>query len=239
MGDVNMVSHSDFTSQLGKEFETQMKQIQNCALVKAAQKGTLTMKELQEIAKQEYHIVPQEFRHVALSLLKTERTHPPRDLFIQRILADILDVFLGEWESYATFISTGGLTLEEVRNSEVLPGAHYFIAWSHYSGSALNPELHIAFLYFDWITWGQACTNIRDALVEDKTFPAQALTYLALFTSPDPQLMKRMRRCINDFAAQSDEHKWLLRWTIKLGLDAGKMFWDSIIDHGKQHAPFL
>jgi hypothetical protein len=229
----------DFTSQLEKEFENQIKQIQNCALVKAAQKRLLTSEELQEIAKQEYYIVPQEFRHVALSLLKTERTKPPQDLFIQRILADILDVFLGEWESYANFVKTVGLDLEEAKNSEILPGAHYFISWSHYSGSALHPEVHIAFLYFDWMTWGQACTNIRNALVENRTFPSEAINYLALFTSPDPQLMKRMRKCINDFAEKSDENKWQLRWTIKLGLDAGKMFWDSVKDHGQQHAPFI
>ncbi len=228
----------DFVAQLEKEFASQIEQIQFCNLVKAAQNGTMTMDHLKELAKQEYNIVPQEFRHMVLSILRTERTKPPEDLFVQRTLADILDVFLGEWEAYEQFVKTVGLNLEEVRKAEVLPGGHYFIAWSHYSGAALDPEAHVAFLYFDWVAWGQACTNIRNALIEKGTFPAEAINYLALFTSPDPHLMKRMRKCINDFAAKSEENKWKVRWAVKLGLDAEKMFWDAIHDHGKQHAPF-
>lgn len=228
----------DFVAQLEKEFASEIEQIQFCGLVKAAQEGKIKMEHLQEIAKQEYNIVPQEFRHMVLSILRTERTQPPDDLFLQRTLADILDVFLGEWEAYGQFVKTVGLDLQKVRNAEVLPGGHYFIAWSHYSGSALDPEAHVAFLYFDWITWGQACTNIRNALIEAGKFPAEAINYLTLFTSPDPNLMKRMRKCMNDYAAKSDENKWKLRWAVKLGLDAEKMFWDAVYDHGEKQAPF-
>jgi hypothetical protein len=228
----------DFFAEVEKEFASQIDQIINNPLVQLAERGEWTMEHLQELAKQEYNIVPQEFRHVVLNLLRTERTQPPDDLLVQRTLADILDVFLGEWEAYQTFVEVLGLTLDDVRHAEVLPGGHYFISWSHYSGSALEPEQHMAFLYTDWVAWGQACTKIGTALKEQNKFRPEELAYLALFTAPDPNLLKKMRQCINAFAAKSDEHKWKIRWAVKLGLDAEKMFWDCIVDFGAKQAPF-
>jgi pyrroloquinoline quinone (PQQ) biosynthesis protein C len=228
----------DFVAQLEKEFASEVDETINNPLVQLAQRGEWTLEHLQAIAQQEYNIVPQEFRHVALSILRTERTKPPEDLFVQRTLADILGVFLAEWEAYQTYVEVLGLTLEDVRNAEVYPGGHYFISWSHYSGSALDPEQHIAFLYMDWIAWGQACTKISLALQEQGKFSSEQLAYLALFTAPDPILLDKMRKVINDYAAKSDENKWKLRWAVKLGLDSEKMFWDSIYTFGQSGAPF-
>jgi thiaminase len=228
----------DFLSVVEKEFASQVDQVINNPLVQLAESGDLTMEHLQEIAKQEYNIVPQEFRHVALSILRTERTKPPEDLLVQRTLADILDVFLGEWEAYQAFVEVLGLTLEDVRKAEVLPGGHYFISWSHFSGAALDPEQHIAFLYIDWIAWGQACTKIGRALQQQGRFPPDKIEYLALFTAPDPGLLDKMRQCINAYAAKSEENQWKVKWAVKLGLDSEKMFWDCIYDFGKKQAPF-
>jgi hypothetical protein len=228
----------DFLSEIEQQFAAQIDQIINNPLVQLAERGEWTMEHLQEIAKQEYNIVPQEFRHVCLNLLRTERTKPPEDLLVQRTLADILDVFLGEWEAYQAFVEVLGLTLEDVRQAEVFPGGHYFISWSHYSGSALEPEQHMAFLYMDWIAWGQACTKIGTALKQQGKFRPEQIEYLALFTAPDPGLMNNMRTCINTFAAKSADHKWKIRWAVKLGLDSEKMFWDSIYDFGAKQAPF-
>jgi len=228
----------DFLSEIEKEFAFEVDLTINNPLVKLAQAGKLDIKNLQEIAKQEYNIVPQEFRHMALSILKTERTKAPEDLFLQRTLADIMGVFLAEWEAYDQYVHVLGLTLDEVRKAPVMPAAHYFIAWSHYSGSALDPECHVAFLYMDWIAWGQACTKIGTALQQQKKFTADQIKYLALFTAPDPKLLEKMRKVINDYAAKSDENKWKLRWAVKLGLASEKLFWDDICDFGKKHDPF-
>jgi pyrroloquinoline quinone (PQQ) biosynthesis protein C len=228
----------DFLGQVEQEFAAEVDQVINNPLVQLAERGEWTMEHLQEIAKQEYNIVPQEFRHVALSILRTERTKPPDDLMVQRTLADILDVFLGEWEAYQRFVEVLGLDLDDVRNAEVKPGGHYFISWSHYSGAALEPEQHIAFLYMDWVAWGQACTKIGTALKEQGKFRPEEIEYLALFTAPDPALLKKMRQCVNVYAEKSDENRGKIRWAVKLGLDSEKMFWDCIYDFGAKQAPF-
>jgi thiaminase len=228
----------DFLAKVEKEFASEIDQIINNPLVKLAQSGDMKMEHLQAIAKQEYNIVPQEFRHVVLNLLRTERTEPPEDLEVQRVLAEVLDVFLDEWEAYQRFVEVLGLTIDEVKKAEVYGTGHYFISWSHYSGAALDPEQHLTFLYLDWIAWGQACTNIGTALKEQKKFKPEEIEYLALFTAPDPELMSRFRALINAYAAKSDEHKRKIRWAGKLGLDAEKMFWDSIYSLGEYGAPF-
>jgi pyrroloquinoline quinone (PQQ) biosynthesis protein C len=228
----------DFLAELEKEFATQVYQVSNGPLVQMAQQGKLTLEHLQEFAMQQYNIVPQEFRHMALSMLRTGRGKTPDDLFVQSTIVDILSVFLAEWEAYQEFVQVLGLTLEDVRNAKVLPSAHYFISWSHYSGASLDPEQHIAFLYMDWLAWSQACAKISRSLQEQHRFPPEKIKYMVLFTESDPKLLERMRKVVDDYAAKSEENKWNLRWVVKLGLEAEKMFWDDIYDFGAKHAPF-
>ncbi len=113
----------DFVATLEKEFESQINQNINNPLVKLAEREGLTVEHLREIAKQEYYIAPQEFRHMGLCMARTGRSPPPGDLRVQRTLLDILSVFLSDWEAYEEFVHTLGLTLEDVRRAKVLPGA--------------------------------------------------------------------------------------------------------------------
>ena len=228
----------NFLATMEDEFRSQIDQTINNDLVRMAEQGKLTLEHLQEIAKQQYNIAPQEFRHIALSLYRTGREDPPGDLHIQRTLADILDVFLSDWEAYQEFVEVLGLSLEQVRKATVLPGAHYFIAWSHYSGAALEPEQHIAFLYIDWIAFGQACAKIVKALQQQKKFTPEKIKFLNLFAYSDEKLMNKMRQAVNSYAAKSEDNKWKIRWAVRLGLEAEKMFWDNICDFGAKHAPF-
>jgi pyrroloquinoline quinone (PQQ) biosynthesis protein C len=228
----------DFVATLEKEFESQINQNINNPLVKLAEREGLTVEHLREIAKQEYYIAPQEFRHMGLCMARTGRSPPPGDLRVQRTLLDILSVFLSDWEAYEEFVHTLGLTLEDVRRAKVLPGAQYFISWSHFSGSALDPEQHIAFIYINWIAWGRACTNlVRVMNREQSRFKPDEIKFLTLFTYTNDVLNQKMKDVVNEYA-RSDENKAKLRWAVKLGLDAEKMFWNDIADFGKRSDPF-
>ena len=228
----------DFVATLEKEFDSQINQNINNPLVKLAEQGGLTLDHLREIAKQEYFIAPQEFRHMGLCMARTGRTPPPGDLLVQRTLLDILAVFLSDWEAYEEFVQTLGLTLDDVRKARVLPGAQYFISWSHFSGSALDPEQHIAFIYINWIAWGRACTNLVRVMNKEKNrFEADKIKFLTLFTYTNDALNKKMKDVVNQYA-KSDENKTKLRWAVKLGLDAEKMFWNDIADFGRKSDPF-
>lgn len=228
-----------FIESLEKEFASQIDQTINNPLVRLAERGELTVEHLREIAKQEYYIAPQEFRHMGLCMARTGRTPPPGDLLVQRTLLDILTVFLGDWEAYQEFLQTLGLTLEDVRKARVLPGAQYFISWSHFSGSALDPEQHIAFIYINWIAWGRACTNlVRVMKKEQSKFQPDKIKFLNLFTYTNDALNQKMKDVVNQYASQSEERKEKIRWAVKMGLDAEKMFWNDIADSGKRSDPF-
>jgi hypothetical protein len=229
----------DFVAVLEKEFASHIEQTINNPLVKLAEKGGLTLDHLREIAKQEYYIAPQEFRHMGLCIARTGRTPPPGDLNIQRTLVEILSIFIGDWEAYEEFVHTLGLTLDDVRASKVLPGAQYFISWSHFSGSALDPEQHIAFIYINWIAWGRACTNLVRVMDKEKNkFEPNKIKFLTLFTYTNEALNQKMREVVNSYATRSDENKAKIRWAVKLGLDAEKMFWNDIADFGRRSDPF-
>jgi len=229
----------DFVASLEKEFASQINRTINNPLVELAEKGGLTVEHLREIARQEYYIAPQEFRHMGLCIARTGRTPPPGDLLIQRTLLDILIIFMGDWEAYEEFLKTLDLSLEDVRKARVLPGAQYFISWSHFSGSALDPEQHIAFIYINWIAWGRACTNLVRIMNKDHSrFEPDKIKFLTLFTYTNEALNKKMKNVVNEYAAKSDDNKAKLRWAVKLGLDAEKMFWNDIADFGKRSDPF-
>jgi hypothetical protein len=229
----------DFVASLEEEFATQINQTINNPLVKLAEKGGLMVDHLREIARQEYYIAPQEFRHMGLCIARTGRSPPPGDLMVQRTLLDILSIFLGDWEAYEEFLKTLDLSLEDVRKARVLPGAQYFISWSHFSGSALDPEQHIAFIYINWIAWGRACTNLVRVMNKDRSrFEPDKIKFLTLFTYTNEALNKKMKNVVNEYAAQSADNKSKLRWAVKLGLDAEKMFWNDIADFGKRSDPF-
>jgi len=229
----------DFAATLEREFASQIDQTVNNPLVKLAERGGLTVEHLREIARQEYYIAPQEFRHMGLSIARSGRTPPPGDLLVQRTLLDILTIFLGDWEAYEEFLQTLGLNLEDVRKARVLPGAQYFISWSHFSGSALDPEQHIAFIYINWIAWGRACSNlVRVMKKEQSKFEPEKIKFLNLFTYSNDALNQKMKSVVNEYAAKSEENRTKLRWAVKLGLDAEKMFWNDIADFGKGSDPF-
>ena len=229
----------DFVASLEKEFASQINLTINNPLVELAEKGGLTVEHLREIARQEYYIAPQEFRHMGLCIARTGRSPPPGDLLIQRTLLDILIIFMGDWEAYEEFLKTLDLSLEDVRKARVLPGAQYFISWSHFSGSALDPEQHIAFIYINWIAWGRACTNLVRIMNKDHSrFGPDKIKFLTLFTYTNEALNKKMKDVVNEYAAKSDDNKAKLRWAVKLGLDAEKMFWNDIADFGKRSDPF-
>ncbi|HYB04007.1 MAG TPA: hypothetical protein VED17_06075 [Nitrososphaerales archaeon] len=229
----------DFVASLEKEFASQINRTINNPLVELAEKGGLTVEHLREIARQEYYIAPQEFRHMGLCIARTGRSPPPGDLLIQRTLLDILIIFMGDWEAYEEFLKTLDLSLEDVRKARVLPGAQYFISWSHFSGSALDPEQHIAFIYINWIAWGRACTNLVRIMNKDHSrFGPDKIKFLTLFTYTNEALNKKMKDVVNEYAAKSDDNKAKLRWAVKLGLDAEKMFWNDIADFGKRSDPF-
>ena len=176
---------------------------------------------------------------MGLCIARTGRTPPPGDLLIQRTLLDILIIFMGDWEAYEEFLKTLDLSLEDVRKARVLPGAQYFISWSHFSGSALDPEQHIAFIYINWIAWGRACTNLVRIMNKDHSrFEPDKIKFLTLFTYTNEALNKKMKNVVNEYAAKSDDNKAKLRWAVKLGLDAEKMFWNDIADFGKRSDPF-
>src|ERR1700730_16122952 len=118
-----VVSVEDFTVVLEKELAPYLERTINNPLVKLAEKGGLTLEHLREIAKQEYFIAPQEFRHMGLCIARTGRSPPPGDLQIQRTLVEILNIFISDWEAYEEFVHTLDLTLEDVRKATVLPGA--------------------------------------------------------------------------------------------------------------------
>jgi len=229
----------DFIAVLEREFSSKIEQTINNPLVKLAEKGGLTIDHLREIAKQEYYIAPQEFRHMGLCIARTGRSPPPGDLNVQRTLVEILGIFIADWEAYEEFVHTLGLTLDDVRAAKVLPGAQYFISWSHFSGSALDPEQHIAFIYVNWIAWGRACTNlVRIMNKEQSKFEPDKIKFLTLFTYTNEALNQKMRDVVNSYAAKSDENKAKIRWAVKLGLDAEKMFWNDIADFGRRSDPF-
>ena len=229
----------DFLAILEKEFGSYIEQTINNPLVKLAEKGGLTLDHLREIAKQEYYIAPQEFRHMGLCIARTGRTPPPGDLKIQRTLVEILSIFIADWEAYEEFVHTLDLTLDDVRAARVFPGAQYFISWSHFSGSALDPEQHVAFIYINWIAWGRACTNlVRVMNKEQNKFEPDKIKFLTLFTYTNEALNQKMRDVVNSYAAKSDENMAKIRWAVKLGLDAEKMFWNDIADFGRRSDPF-
>ncbi len=233
------VSLEDFVASLESEFASQIDQTINNPLVRLAERGELTVEHLREIARQEYYIAPQEFPHMGLCMARTGRTPPPGDLAVQRTLLDILSIFLGDWEAYAEFLQTLGLTLEDVRQARVLPGAQYFISWSHFSGTALDPEQHVAFIYINWIAWGGACTNLVRVLKKQQSkFEADKIKFLTLFTYTNDALNQKMKEVVNAYASLSEENKTKLRWAVKQGLDAEKMFWNDIADFGKGSDPF-
>jgi thiaminase len=229
----------DFATSLMKEFESDIDQTVNNPLVKLAKQGGLTLDHLREIAKQEYYIAPQEFRHMGLCLARTGRTPPPGDLHIQRTLAEILNILISDWEAYEEFVHSLGLTLQDVRQAPVLPGAQYFISWSHFSGTALDPELHIAFIYVNWIAWGGACGNLVKVMEKEKArFAPEKIKFLTLFTYENQGLSQKMREIINEYASKSEENRQKIRWAVKNGLNAEKMFWNDIADFGKRSDPF-
>jgi hypothetical protein len=233
------VSLEDFLASLEREFAPQIEQTINNPLVRLAEKGGLTLEHLREIAKQEYCIAPQEFRHMGMAIARTGRTPPPGDLKVQRTLVEILEIFIGDWEAYEDFVQTLGLTLDEVRAARVLPGAQYFISWSHFSGSALDPEQHIAFIYVNWIAWGRACTNLVRVMNKERNkFDPAKIKFLTLFTYTNDALNQKMKDVVNSYASKSDENKGKIRWAVKMGLDAEKMFWNDIADFGKRSDPF-
>jgi hypothetical protein len=234
-----VVSVEDFTVVLEKELAPYLERTINNPLVKLAEKGGLTLEHLREIAKQEYFIAPQEFRHMGLCIARTGRSPPPGDLQIQRTLVEILNIFISDWEAYEEFVHTLDLTLEDVRKATVLPGAQYFISWSHFSGSALDPEQHIAFIYINWIAWGRACSNLVRVMQKEKAkFAPEKLKFLTLFTYENESLNQKMRGIINHYAGKSEENKQKVRWAVNNGLKAEKMFWNDIADFGRSSDPF-
>jgi hypothetical protein len=185
--------------------------------VAAIEEGRLEAHQLRPFAGEQYAIISSDLRSVAQ--------------LVSRFGGDFfLDILAGEraaLEKLQLFAAALGMSEDDLREYEPLPGAHAYAAYMAWLASyASDAEVAAAYLV-NFQAWGENCGRLSRALRGRYLLHREQVAFFDLFAAPTPDFEERALDVISGGLAQGVSAR-LIRRAPRLLQGYELLYWDTL-----------
>jgi hypothetical protein len=183
--------------------------------------GTASMATLAALGAEERHIVPSDRR--SFLVLAARSSQPATSSFFSW-LAESEGVALGLLPAFTT---AAGLTEEQVREYEPMPGCQTYpsyVAWLALGGEPIAVAVAVA---VNFAAWGGYCATIAGALRKHYGFSDEACAFFDFFAGPGTELQDRASAAVQS-AMDAGRNLYPASRYVRLSQAYELSFWDTL-----------